>query len=108
MNQHRRSGTDMRQRAWTAMRIFKVFTAAQIQATAEVGQDNLGKYLKALHRAGYLTLLRHRRNGSAGGHALWHLVRDSGPTAPIVRNDRTGVHDPNSGAVHPFRDPGHD
>lgn len=108
MNQTRRSGQDVRQRAWIAMRIFKTFTAAQIQASAEVETHNLRKYIKALHRAGYLIVHRPKRNGVTGGHAVWRLARDSGPAAPIVRFDRNGVYDPNHDTVYPFRDDSHD
>lgn len=108
MTQKRRAGESMRQRAWTAMRIFKTFSVAQIEATAEIERENLRKYLKALHRAGYLVLHRPKRNGQAGGHAVWRLARDSGPTAPHPLHGGAGVYDPNSGAVHPFRDDAHD
>ncbi len=108
MTQKRRPGEDMRQRAWTAMRIFKVFTLAQIEATADIERENVRNYVKALHRAGYLVLWRPKRNGSPGGHAVWRLARDSGPNAPIVRRKSAGVYDPNRDIVHPFRDDAHD
>lgn len=108
MTQKRRAGESIRQRAWTAMRIFKIFTVAQIEATAEIERDNLRKYLKSLHRAGYLVLHRPKSNGKTGGHAVWRLARDSGPIAPHLLQGGTGVYDPNRDAVFPFRDPGHD
>lgn len=108
MIKKRRAGEDMRQRAWTAMRIFKTFTSAQIEAAAEIERFNLRKYLQALHRAGYLVLWRPKRNGSTGGHAVWRLARDSGPDAPHPRRGGTGVYDPNRDVVHPFRDDAHD
>lgn len=108
MSQTRRSGQDVRQRVWTAMRIFKIFTAVQIQATADVHRYNLYKYLKALQRSGYLIAHRPKRNGFPGGHAVWRLARDSGPSAPIVRREGNGVYDPNHDTVYPFRDDSHD
>lgn len=99
---HRRPG-DARQRAWNALRIFKVFTAADIAPVADIGADNLQKYLQALHRAGYLRLARPKRNGRVDGHALWHLLRNTGPRCPLIRRgDGAGLYDPNHDRVYPF------
>lgn len=108
MIKKRRSGQDVRQRAWTAMRIFKTFTSAQIEATAEIERYNLRKYLQALRRAGYLIVLRPKHNGFTGGHAVWRLARDSGTKAPSPRRGGTGVYDPNRDIVYPFQDDAHD
>jgi hypothetical protein len=91
-----------RQRAWNALRIFKVFTAAEIGPVADIGATNLQKYLTALRRAGYLKLERAKRNGQVCGHAVWRLLRPSGPRCPIVRSDGTGVYDPNQERLYPF------
>jgi hypothetical protein len=93
-----------RQRLWNSIRVLKRFTAAQIEATAEVSPANLQKYLLALDRSGYLVKVRPKQNGCPGGHALWRLARDSGPRAPIVRNDGSGVYDPNQDQLYPGRD----
>lgn len=96
-NSKARPAKDIRQRAWQAMRILKVFTAYDIQATAEVGRDNLKKYIQALAETGYLRKLKERQSGRSMGHAKWRLVRDSGPKHPIARRDGSGVFDPNTG-----------
>lgn len=91
-----------RQRAWNGMRIFKRFTIADLESSAEVSAANLQKYLAALRRAGYVRIERPKRNGRAMGHAIWRLVQFTGPAAPIVRNDGTGVYDPNTGQLVPY------
>lgn len=92
-----------RQRVWNSIRVLKRFTAAQLEATATIRRANLQKYLLALDRAGYLTLVRPKQNGKSLGHAIWRLARDTGPRAPIVRTDSSGVYDPNHDALYPGR-----
>lgn len=91
-----------RQRAWNAMRVLKTFTVLHLEISAEIGLDNLKKYLKALHRAGFLRQLRPKRSGRAMGHAIWRLVDCPGPLAPMVRRDQTGVYDPNRDRFIPW------
>jgi hypothetical protein len=93
-----------RQRLWNSIRVFKRFTSGQLEATAEVTRANLQKYLLALSRSGYLALARPKQNGKSLGHAVWRLARDSGPHAPIVRTDGSGVYDPNQNQLYPYRD----
>lgn len=92
----------VRQRLWNSIRVLKRCTSRQLEATAEVGSANLQKYLRALHRAGFIALARPKRNGHALGHAVWRLARDPGPQAPIVRSDGSGVYDPNQDRVYPY------
>lgn len=88
------------------MRVFKVFTTAQIIATSGIEKANLRKYLQSLRRAGYTCIAQPKRNGKSQGHALWRLTRDSGPKHPLPRRDGTGVYDPNHGVVYPYREEG--
>lgn len=94
-----------RQRAWNMVRLFKRFTAEQIAAPAEISVANLQKYLKALAASGYLALARPKQNGKTMGHAVWQLARNSGPRCPIVRNDSSGVYDPNHDRLYPYPAP---
>lgn len=91
-----------RQRIWNALRIFKLFTTAEIGPVADAGDANVQKYLRALARAGYLRLERAKRNGSVDGHAIWRLLRNSGPHCPIVRSGDAGVYDPNTDQLYPY------
>jgi hypothetical protein len=98
----RRKRVDVRGIAWAAMRIHKRFTTANIRATTGIGQTNLEKYIKVLHRSGYLKLERPRQLGRSLGHAVWRLVRDTGPQYPIPRKDQSGVWDQNQQTLYPF------
>lgn len=97
-----RQAPTTRQRIWQAMRILRVFSYADLQATAEAGRDNVRKYCQALRSAGYLRLERPKANGKKGGHAAWRLVRDTGPKAPIPR--ACGAYDPNQEKVYGLDD----
>ena len=72
------------------MRVFKVFTTEQIEATAGITQDNLRKYIKALHKSSYLRIARPKQNGEAKGHTVWRLIPRQ-VSAPIVRMGGSGV-----------------
>ena len=89
-----------RQRAWNAIRVFKVFRASDVAAPADINEANLQKYLHALQQAGYLRIDRPKQNGKTLGHAIWRLVDNTGPQCPIVR--RNGVYDPNQQQIRPF------
>ena len=89
-----------RQRAWNAIRIFKIFCATDITVGADIGERNLRTYLAALHRAGYLRVERPKQNGKVNGHTAWRLVDNTGNQCPIVRKD--GVYDPNQGQFRPY------
>lgn len=87
------------QQVWQSMRIQRRFTTADLLTTADAGKSQVHKYCCALAKAGYLRLQVPRVSGRPGSRDLWVLVRDSGPTAPIARKDRTGVYDPNTRVV---------
>lgn len=83
-----------RDRAWQSMRILRRFTLPDLCATAEIGLENAKKYMGGLWRAGYLRRIQECRSGHKGGHAVWMLVRDTGPQAPRLQRDG-GTYDPN-------------
>lgn len=87
------SPTSGRQRIWNALRVLRKFTSAEVMATSEQGEDAIKKYLKALLDGGYLRIGTPKREGVAGGHRGYVLIRDTGPLAPRVSND--GLVDPN-------------
>lgn len=96
--------SDRRQQAWNAMITHKRFTTADILTTADIGKYNLRAYLRALHRAGYLRLDRPRQSGKTLGHAVWRLVRHTGPKHPLPRRDNSGVYDPNEDRLYPYQE----
>lgn len=81
----------LRQRAWTAMRMSGAFTVGDIAlAAARPGdampENNLQRYMRQLHRAGYLAELPVRARGTAltsNGFKRFRLLKDTGPLAPV-------------------------
>lgn len=88
-----------RTRMWVAMRTLRRFTTADLQATAEVGDGHARKYVRALVRAEYLRCVKPTASGRAAGHAIYSLVRDTGPHAP--RAGKAGLLDPNIEPARP-------
>lgn len=99
--------TTIRQRAWNAMRITRTFTVADLTtAVAREGdgdvEKNLRRYVAALARAGYLARAARRRPGTApgsNGFAVYSLVRDTGPVAPVWSQKHRAIHDFNGRAA---------
>jgi hypothetical protein len=90
-----------RQRAWTAMRLSQRFTTGSIVLLAArpdetYAHDNLRRYLMALCRAGYCAQLPKRTQGG-GNPAVWKIIDDTGPHAPVLRKRGTTMFDPNLG-----------
>ncbi len=101
----------LRLRAWKAMRmdINGTFTVDDIALTAaREGDknpiDNLQKYFRVLHKAGYLFLSPKRAAGTkptSPGFKRYRLIRDTGEHAPVVRKKGTEVFDHNLREVFP-------
>lgn len=82
-----------RARLWQSMRVLRRFTVADIVAAGEVGESAATKYVRFLRQAGYLRVVQPKREGITGGHAVYALVRDTGPHAPRIGN--RALRDPN-------------
>jgi hypothetical protein len=82
-----------RARMWKSMRMLLQFTVGDIEATAEVARSNATKYIRALASAQYLRCLVPRTRGATGGHALWQLIRNTGPVPPRI--SKGGIYDAN-------------
>lgn len=93
----RRTGaySNGRHKAWQAMRIMVRFSIPELMATAGIGRDNASVYINRLIVAGYIVRHRPRVSGRAGSCDIFHLVRNSGPQAPLCW-DNGQVHDPNT------------
>ncbi|CQR43682.1 hypothetical protein THICB3320732 [Thiomonas sp. CB3] len=87
-----------RDRVWQSMRIMRLFSAADLAATAEAGAENAQKYCRGLLRSGVLRIAQDKRQGRKFGHTVYQLARDLGPLAPRLRSDGT-TYDPNAHAV---------
>lgn len=98
-----------RQRAWTAMRVAKRFTVADLAvAVRRVGDPdpshNLGKYCRSLVEAGILVTGMFRADDgvpNSNGLKVYRLLRDVGHVAPMVRRQGRGVFVPETGEVLP-------
>ena len=99
-----RTRVDTRALAWAAMRVHKRFTSANIASVTGIKRDNLKKYISALHRAGYLKQERPHQAGKSLGHAIWRLVRYTGPKHPLPRRDGSGMWDQNQQALYPYKE----
>lgn len=96
----------LRMRVWHAMRIRRKASTPEIIGLVAKGGDrekgiesNVGKYLRALERTGYLKKLPRREPGVAltsNGFARYLLLKDTGPLAPVWRTGKNTVYDPNT------------
>lgn len=88
-----------RARMWHAIRQLRRFSTGDIEATAEVSASHAQKYLRALVGGQYLRLVQARDSGRTGGHAVFQLVRDTGPHAPRI--GKAALLDPNLQPARP-------
>lgn len=96
-----------RQKFWSALRIAKKATLADLASAAggdaEKAIENARKYLKGLSRAGVVALLPVRAQGhapSSPGFVRYAIARDLGREAPVVA--KKGVFDPNARTTIPY------
>lgn len=100
----------LRVKTWRAMRQRKKFSLNDLIVLVADGDEkaiesNVGKYLRALERTGYLTRMARRAAGTAttsNGFLRYLLVRDSGPLAPVWRQGKSAVYDPNTQEEHGY------
>ena len=97
----------LRIRIWRAIRIRKSFSIPELEGIVSTGAEkdvvsNIGKYLRALESAGYLIRLGKKLRGTSltsNGFLRWRLdpLKDTGPQAPIWRQSKATLFDPNTG-----------
>jgi hypothetical protein len=100
----------LRERAWWVIRRRGSFTLVELLATVADGAqkdaaNNLGKYIRALNKAGILTVDAKRVPGTAltsSGCYRYRLAIDLGHEAPVWRATSNTVYDPNKGVVYPI------
>jgi len=93
-----RAQHNARYRAWQSMRMLRRFSIPDLVATAEISNANVSKYVRRLLHAGYLRVAQEKRSGIAGGHTVYQLIRNTGPSQPRCRSNGT-LYDPNTGEV---------
>lgn len=100
--------TGLRQRAWWVMRRRISFTLSGLLSTLADGSErdaksNLGKYLRALAKAGIVRSEAARDKGAmnhtptSNGHLRYQLIINAGRKAPVWRVKSGVVFDANSG-----------
>jgi hypothetical protein len=102
--------TGLRPRAWWVMRKRINFTVQELLATLADGTErdaigNLGKYIRALEKAGIVKREVNRQAGTAltsNGSLRYQLVVNAGRKAPVWRAQNNTVYDPNSDTVYPM------
>jgi len=100
----------LRERAWRAIRIKVKFAIDDLAMLAAEGgerdiKSNLGKYLRALARAGYVRQLPVRElplSLSGPGCVRYVLLRDTGPKPPVWRLDSKEIWDQNLEQTFPM------
>lgn len=100
----------LRQRAWWVMRKRINFTVQELLSTLADGTErdaasNIGKYVRALEKAGIVQREEKRQAGSAltsPGMLRYRLVINAGRKAPVWRTRNNMVYDPNSEIVYPM------
>jgi len=100
--------TGLRERAWWHLRAHRIATLKDILTTHAEGHEaapdiNVYKYLAALERAGILVRSAQRLPArQSRGRIQWRLARDLGPKAPVWRESRREIYDPNGGGILPL------
>lgn len=104
----------LRTRAWWVLRNHpaKGATLPQLLSTLTDGKEkaaasNVGKYIRALARAGILKESARREPGAAltsNGHIRYLLAIDCGQSAPVWREKSREVYAPDLDTVYPMRE----
>lgn len=99
--------TGLRQQAWWVIRKRRYFTLQDLLETVANGAEkdassNLGKYVRALEKAGIVKREARPPAGGAMPRIRYRLVVDAGRKAPVWRAVNSTVYDPNSGAIYPL------
>ncbi|ABK99988.1 hypothetical protein Ppro_2382 [Pelobacter propionicus DSM 2379] len=79
----------MRQRIWSAMRIMTRFTIPDLCRVVEGATTaNVQSYVSRLHKEGYVGKIGKVRRGYAGEYQGYQLVKNTGPTMPVLLKGR--------------------
>jgi hypothetical protein len=77
-----------RVKIWRSMRVMRRFTVSDLCATAEASNVNVRKYLGALVHGSYVRCIKKAESArSLEGHAIFALIKDTGPLAPKRASD---------------------
>jgi len=76
------------------MRIMRVFTVADIEATAEIKHCNACKVIRTLIKCGYVVKVNGRKGKKSN---RYRLVKDTGPKALELKRHEKALYDCNLG-----------
>lgn len=93
----RRKQPLVHQRIWNSVRILRMFTVAEVAATARASEITTRRYLRALERSRLLRVVNREE-----GRVLYRLNLDSGIEPPQVQ--RSGVYVPSRQQLYPYRE----
>ncbi|MGF1727180.1 hypothetical protein [Photobacterium nomapromontoriensis] len=82
-----------RQKMWLTLRVLRKFRLSDLMMATEVGRSTASKFVNRLIQAGYVRKISPSKPRLGDG-AVFLLVRDTGPLAPIERSKK-GMWDPN-------------
>lgn len=86
-------------RAWTSMRILHTFTASQILICSEISELVAQEFVYQMHKANFLRLLEVYAPTVFGSENVYQLVRNTGPSAPLLCADGV-VYDINISSIY--------
>jgi len=102
----------LRIRVWRAIRIRRKFSIPDLEMLVAQGGEkdiasNIGKYVRALEKSGYLMKMAKREAGTAltsNGFIRYWLSddKDTGPLAPVWRKGKGTIYDPNTESEVPL------
>lgn len=73
-------------RIWKAMRMLPTYTLDTLRVTTECGRGSVQDMNTALVKVGYVRLVQAHQPGVPGMHAIYKLIRNTGPLAPRLRD----------------------
>lgn len=93
----RRKQPLVHQRIWNSVRILRMFTVAEVAATARASEITTRRYLRALERSRLLRVMSKEE-----GRVVYRLNLDAGSEPPQVQ--RSGVYVAARAQLYPFRE----
>lgn len=103
-NRNKHPSTTLRARVWRLMQLTPKFTVNEIKSLVSDGnekaaENNIQKYVRALVKSGYIREMPKRLRGSvptSNGYKQYLLIKNTGPKAPVLRNDKRQIFDQNT------------
>lgn len=85
-------------RAWTSMRILRIFSASQILICSEISKLAAQEFIYQMHKIKFLRLLTRHNVEIFGSEDIYQLIHNTGPLAPLICADGV-VYDINTSSI---------